>query len=362
MSAEQIWDSVLAMIVDDPDSTSPEPWSCSASAASFRPNGSPAPSTIRILPNCSKAPWRSPPCNAKLAEEIQAVQAQLAAAREDGDADKINAAQRAVAEVRRHLQEYVAERIYRKGLKEKIELVSSGASAAENADTPGETTFLTELAALLEREPDFLTKSGIGTSPSKEGELLAIDMSKSRTKGAGYGGTLMEDVTRYVMAPKYDDMRARNAERQAREHREWSVDTPKEKQLYNKFEDARRRLVRAADLPSPAPNGHFLREFGQSDREVINNESDQASITQALELLNGSTISALGSPFSVLSRDLKTAENGREVIRVIYQTMLSRDPSEEETVLLLTASKNGKTNPTGVVWALLNTRQFLFIQ
>ena len=137
---------------------------------------------------------------------------------------------------------------------------------------------------------------------------------------------------------------------------------PEGEAALNKFEDSRRRLVRAADLPSPAPNGHFLREFGQSDREVIDNESDQASITQALELLNGSTINALGSQFSVLRRDLQSAETGKEAIRIIYQTMLSRDPSEDEIQLLLKAQRDGKTNATGIVWALLNTRQFLFIQ
>ena len=364
MSAEQIWDSMLAMIIDDPDSPSPE----------MELFGERRLTTTEWI---ARAVYDQDPADLlagtleiaalqrKLAKEIQAVQTQLAEAREDGDAEKINAAQRAVAGVRRQLQEYVAERIYRRGLEQKIELVSSGATSVESAETPGEAAFLTELAALLEREPDFLAKSGIGSSPSSkasDGKLLAIDMSKSRTKGAGYGGTLMEDVIRQVMAPRYQEMRANNEERQQRERREWGVDTPREKQIYNKFEDSRRRLVRAADLPSPAPNGHFLREFGQSDREVINNESDHASITQALELLNGSTINALGSQFSVLRRDLQSAENGRDAIRIIYQTMLSRDPGEDEIQLLLNAQRNGDTSATGIVWALLNTRQFLFIQ
>ena len=37
-------------------------------------------------------------------------------------------------------------------------------------------------------------------------------------------------------------------------------------------------LVRAAELPSPAPNGHFLRMFGQSDRDTIENASVQPTV------------------------------------------------------------------------------------
>ena len=48
-----------------------------------------------------------------------------------------------------------------------------------------------------------------------------------------------------------------------------------------------RGLVRASELPSPAPNGHFLREFGQSDRETIQNANFDTSVAQALGLLNG---------------------------------------------------------------------------
>jgi hypothetical protein len=51
-------------------------------------------------------------------------------------------------------------------------------------------------------------------------------------------------------------------------------------------------MVRSADLRSPAPNGHFLREFGQSDRELVENSNDEASVGQALMLLNGKTFTS----------------------------------------------------------------------
>jgi hypothetical protein len=39
---------------------------------------------------------------------------------------------------------------------------------------------------------------------------------------------------------------------------------------------------RAAELDSPAPRGHYLREFGQSDRDLIDNANYDASMPQAL--------------------------------------------------------------------------------
>ena len=46
-------------------------------------------------------------------------------------------------------------------------------------------------------------------------------------------------------------------------------------------------LVRASELQSPAPVGHFLREFGQSDRDQIENANSEPAVTQVLALMNG---------------------------------------------------------------------------
>jgi len=355
MSAEQIWDSVVAMIVEDPDARS-------LGAALSRER------TLIKTEWIARAIYDLEPqelldgaleiaaVQRRLSEEIQQTQVALAAAREDGDAEKINAAQRAVADIRRQLQEHVAERIYRRGLEQKIELVSSGGEAVNAPASEGENRFLAELAALLDRDPNFLAESG------KAGKIDAEGEADSRLKGAGYGGTLMEDVVDRIMAPREDERRRINNERREIELREWAVDDKKERKAYDSFVRARNRLVRASELPSPAPNGHFLREFGQSDREVIDNANDQASIPQALELLNGDVIAALGSRYSLLRRTLQDANSPDEVVRMIYQAMLSRDPNAEESALLTEALSKKETNPVGIVWALLNTRQFLFIQ
>ncbi len=374
MSAEQIWDSMVAMIVEDPDARSPE-------QKLFRDRQMVKTEWIgRAIYGLSPEEMLDGALEVAsyqkvLAEQIQQTQIDLTAARDDGDAEKIRAAQDAVAEIRRQLQERIAERIYRHGLQQKIELVSAsaGARAAEDARDPAEANFLQELTALLERKPNFLAEAGLTGGKSDVPPLGSADamttmmdgetgMSKSRTKGPGYGGTLMDDVVLMVLAEPIAGLRRHQAESRELQLQAWGVNSEDERKAFDRFAENASKLIRAAELPSPAPNGHFLREFGQSDREVIDNGNDQASITQALELLNGAVINGLASPYSVVRRDLSGAEDSKEMIRIIYQTMLSREPDAEEMKLLLAARREDKNSPVSVIWALINTRQFLFIQ
>jgi hypothetical protein len=123
------------------------------------------------------------------------------------------------------------------------------------------------------------------------------------------------------------------------------------------------QLLRAAELPSPAPQGHFLRTFGQSDREVIDNASDGAAVTQALTLLNGPIDARLFAADSVLSRTIARAADDRGRVRATYLAILSRQPTGDE--LALGATYLARYPDGGVqdlAWALLNGGEFLFLQ
>ena len=120
-------------------------------------------------------------------------------------------------------------------------------------------------------------------------------------------------------------------------------------------------LARASEIT--ARPGSFLRTFGQSDREVIENASDEATVPQALELLNGPVSAALANPGSALAKQLQTATSPEGRIETIYTAMLSRKPSPEETARLLQeVSANGEKAYDDIVWAVLNGSQFLFVQ
>ena len=158
-------------------------------------------------------------------------------------------------------------------------------------------------------------------------------------------------------------------------------------------------LMRASEITTPAPPGHFLREFGQSDREMIENSNRQASVTQALTLLNGVLYGAVFSPQSQLSKNLSHPQSDQEKLEVIFLTLLNRKPNAEEVKNCMEIVKGKSVIPPpmlkvstqwstekkrkhiekmdkqkqsliqsdnrrflGVAWALMNTRQFSFIQ
>jgi hypothetical protein len=124
--------------------------------------------------------------------------------------------------------------------------------------------------------------------------------------------------------------------------------------------------VRASEMSSPAPDGHFLRTFGQSDRLLIDNANDAASVPQSLALMNGKLFSAIGDPSSVISREALAADdNNAAAIDSIYLSMLARKATDKELSILSTEFKNSANRSEsirGIIWTVLNTQQFLFVE
>ncbi len=124
----------------------------------------------------------------------------------------------------------------------------------------------------------------------------------------------------------------------------------------------RREWLRAADLESPAPRGHFLREFGQSDREVIENANPSASVPQALALMNGQLFPQITDRYSELMLAINQATSPDEKIDAVYVTLLSRKPTPREKQVWSGAHGNALTGIEDLIFALINTQQFIFIQ
>lgn len=116
---------------------------------------------------------------------------------------------------------------------------------------------------------------------------------------------------------------------------------------------------RAADLESPAPRGHYLREFGQSDRDLIDNASSDASMPQALVLMNSGLFAAVLGPCTQLRLSLDAAASPEDKLRAAYLTLLSRLPTEAERRAW---RSSGLDSIEDLVFALLNTQQFIFIR
>jgi hypothetical protein len=126
------------------------------------------------------------------------------------------------------------------------------------------------------------------------------------------------------------------------------------------------RLPRASEMRQPSPQGHFLRDFGQSDRELIDGANTDPTVSQILTLVNGRHHFQIIREGSLLTELLKTVQKVPHTrARVIYLSILGREPSREERALALTLFETLKQPRRGnneLVWILLNTPEFMFIQ
>ena len=197
----------------------------------------------------------------------------------------------------------------------------------------------------------------IGVEVDAADLLAAVGMSADRPSDPEGGETESAALQTRLPLPKVAEPPA-DLNRDARNR--WNRE---QKEAHRAFSKLATTLVRASELESPAPRGHFLREFGQSDREVIENAADHASVPQALNLLNGSIIEALTNPYAAFGRRIEAAASPEEKARIIFQAMLTRPPTERELALVRDEiAATGEEACEGIIWALLNTQQFLFVQ
>jgi Protein of unknown function (DUF1549)/Protein of unknown function (DUF1553) len=131
----------------------------------------------------------------------------------------------------------------------------------------------------------------------------------------------------------------------------------------NSGKDAMGLTARASEQPSPARPGTFLRTFGQSDRELIQNASDDASVPQALTMLNGPAAEVISSPASRLSQALATSGTTADKVNTLYLALLSRQPTTaEKSILDGVIQERGDKAVADVAHALITGSQFLFVQ
>jgi hypothetical protein len=330
MSAEQIWDSMVALYKPNPDNPSIE-------------------TKIEAEITLRRIEWLDRALNSldpkelqqytvqvaqkqkELAAEVRAAQEKLEAASKAKDEDAIREARRLIQGQRRNIDAAVDAIVYDAGFKRFAELAREG----KLDDFTKDEAFAKEVTAAIKARKD---DKDIGLE-----DALAILAKQRRAK-------YQEQAKARMKA---------DAER-------FEVDDKNEKASLAAWENFRDTyMLRAADLRSPAPNGHFLREFGQSDRELVQNSRDEASVGQALMLLNGKVFSNLMNRYTVIARALdKAKKDGAEsVIDTVYLSLMSRKATAEEKALLQPIADNADSTDRGdVLWTVLNTRQFFFIQ
>jgi len=128
------------------------------------------------------------------------------------------------------------------------------------------------------------------------------------------------------------------------------------------------RFTSAMRMASPAPTGHFLRVFGQTDRGALDERRDHSpSMRQALMMLNGkltNEAARVGPLEPVFTLIVGPKADVDAAIKLVYREALTREPSAEELTDARSIIKDAATPADGLAdlrWALFNSNEFRFI-
>ena len=125
--------------------------------------------------------------------------------------------------------------------------------------------------------------------------------------------------------------------------------------------------VRAVQLPDSGFNSYFLTVFGrpESTSACECERSSEANLAQSLHLLNSSEVqgklSAAAGRAALLAADKDHSRE--EKIREVYLRVYSRLPQTDESAIAvehLSKAKDEKLAFEDILWALINTKEFLF--
>ena len=121
-------------------------------------------------------------------------------------------------------------------------------------------------------------------------------------------------------------------------------------------------------MQSPAPDGHFLRVFGQPNRSDLGDlRDDSASMRQALMMLNGritheaARVGDLEPMYKLLTGK---APNPAAAVKLAYLEILTRQPTAAELVEGQQIVSEAATPLDGMAdlrWVLMNCNEFRFL-
>jgi hypothetical protein len=126
--------------------------------------------------------------------------------------------------------------------------------------------------------------------------------------------------------------------------------------------------TRAVQLPDSGFNSYFLTVFGRPEASSACEceRSSEANLAQSLHLLNSSEIQGKLTSTSGNAHRLAdhTSRSHEARIRELYLLAFSREPTTEELSIAQAHIHKNEKEPKrayeDVVWALINTKEFLF--
>ena len=122
--------------------------------------------------------------------------------------------------------------------------------------------------------------------------------------------------------------------------------------------------ARAVEVADGKTTSYFLTTFGRSSRDTIcSREEVGPTLSQALHLLNGTTIEGKIADGGVVKKLMTLNLAPREIAEELYLRCFGRKPSEQELLKLEPNWGVTEEQPkvyTDIFWSLLNAKEFMF--
>lgn len=124
--------------------------------------------------------------------------------------------------------------------------------------------------------------------------------------------------------------------------------------------------TRAVQMPDASVAPYFLKVFGQpqADTACECERSQEANLAQSLHLLNSREVQDKVSRGRARELANQKDRPNEEKIKELYRWVYSREPATEEMQVALAHLEKHKENPQiafeDILWALINTKEFLF--
>ncbi|MHC4910614.1 MAG: DUF1553 domain-containing protein, partial [Planctomycetota bacterium] len=122
---------------------------------------------------------------------------------------------------------------------------------------------------------------------------------------------------------------------------------------------------RAVEIADGTTSTYFLTTFGRAPRETVDAHEvvREPSLSQALHLLNGATVSRKIEQGDVVGRMLEGGATPGSVVDALYERCLCRAPTDTERAAaldLVDEHTDVKALLEDLFWAILNSREFMF--
>ena len=192
-------------------------------------------------------------------------------------------------------------------------------------------------------------------------------MFNASKKAAKARGREMRDTMKSL------NRKIRDAQRAGNDTKVKSLMLERAEKIQTLKSDISGKYSRASELTSPAPAGHFLRQFGQSDRDQIENSNHDPAVPQILSMMNGmiekqivkDQNTVLMSNLLKMQASQRGSRDANKIgaIDTIFLTMLNREPTSSERKQWRSDIGSDFRSAYGdLIWTLANSNEFIFLK